>query len=133
MQELARELGLGEAVIFTGGRSDVREIMAACDVFSMPSDEEPFGLVYLEAMAMERPVVALDNGGTPEVVEHEQSGLLSAHQDIPAFAANLVALLRDPDRRARMGARGRERVLTRFSAQRMARDAGDAYEAIVAR
>jgi glycosyltransferase involved in cell wall biosynthesis len=132
MQELARELGLGDAVLFTGGRSDVPAIMAACDVFSMPSDEEPFGLVYLEAMAMERPVVALSNGGTPEVVEHGHTGLLSEHQDVPAFAANAIALLRDPERRARMGANGRERVLTRFSAQRMAADVGNAYQALVA-
>jgi glycosyltransferase involved in cell wall biosynthesis len=133
MQELARELGVLDATIFTGARRDVPAIMDACDVFSMPSDEEPFGLVYLEAMAMERPVVALDNGGTPEVVEHDHSGLLSAHQDIPAFAANIVALLRDPERRARLGKNGRERVSSRFSAERMARDAGDAYRALLAR
>jgi glycosyltransferase involved in cell wall biosynthesis len=132
MQDLARELGVGDAVVFTGARQDVPEIMAACDVFSMPSDEEPFGLVYLEAMAMERPVLAIGNGGTPEVVEHGECGLLSSHLDVPAFAANAVALLGDPVRRARMGANGRARVLNRFSAERMAADAGRTYRTLLA-
>ena len=51
--------------------------MAAADVFAMPSHEEPFGLVFVEAMAMELPVVALADGGTLEVVEHGATGLLS--------------------------------------------------------
>ena len=77
LQVLARELGVADRVVFTGPRSDIPRIMAACDVFTMPSFEEPFGLVFLEAMAMKRPVVSLNNGGTPEVVEHGRSGLLS--------------------------------------------------------
>jgi glycosyltransferase involved in cell wall biosynthesis len=107
--------------------------MAACDVFTMPSLEEPFGLVYLEAMAMQRPVVSLDNGGTPEVVEHGLSGLLSPPRDIDALARNIVLLLRDPALRARMGAHGRSRVLEYFNVGRMAQDAGAAYEAVLAR
>jgi len=133
MKNLARELGVADAAIFTGGRRDVPAIMAACDVFSMPSDEEPFGLVYLEAMAMRKPVVAIGNGGTPEVVEHGHSGLLSAHRDVATFAENVIALLRDPERRARMGESGRERVVRHFSAERMARDAERAYRGLVER
>jgi glycosyltransferase involved in cell wall biosynthesis len=131
LRELARELGVTDRVVFTGPRSDIPQIMAACDVFALPSFEEPFGLVFLEAMAMERPVVSLNNGGTPEVVEHGRSGLLSAAQDIDALADNIVTLLGDPGLRARFGAAGRSRVLEHFTAERMARDAGRAYEAIV--
>ena len=80
---------------------------------------------------MERPVVSLNNGGTPEVVEHGRSGLLSPPHDIDALAANIVTLLADAELRARFGAYGRSRVLASFSAERMARDAGRAYEAIV--
>ncbi len=130
---LARELGVADRVVFTGERSDIPQILAACDVFTMPSFEEPFGLVYLEAMAMQKPVVSLDNGGTPEVVEHGRSGLLSAPGDIGALAAHILALLKDPERRARMGAYGRSRVLGFFNANRMARDAGEAYESVLAR
>lgn len=131
MRELARELGVADAVIFTGGRKDVAQIMAACDVFSLPSDEEPFGLVYLEAMIMGRPVAAIDNGGTPQVVVHGETGFLSPSKDVPAYALNLLTLLRDPELRARFGANGRARVLEHFSAQRMARDAGKIYETML--
>lgn len=132
LKVLASELGLGDRVVFTGERRDIPQIMAACDVYSMPSWEEPFGLVFLEAMAMKKPVVALSDGGTPEVVEHGRSGLLAAHGDIEAFAAHVVALLQDPALRARMGEYGRKRVLEYFNAGRMARDVGAAYEAILA-
>jgi glycosyltransferase involved in cell wall biosynthesis len=133
LKTLAHDLGIEDRVIFTGERSDIPEIMAACDVYTMPSFEEPFGLVYLEAMAMQRPVVSVDNGGTPEVVEHGRSGLLSPYRDVEALAKNIVELHRDPALRARMGAYGRERVLGYFNARRMAHDAGAAYETVLGR
>jgi glycosyltransferase involved in cell wall biosynthesis len=131
LRQLAASLQLTEHVRFTGARSDIPQVMAACDIFSLPSFEEPFGLVFLEAMAMAKPVVAIDNGGTPEVVEHGLSGLLSAPWDIPSLAANILTLARDPEKRARFGAHGRQRVLDYFNAPRMARDAERAYEAIL--
>jgi glycosyltransferase involved in cell wall biosynthesis len=130
---LARDLGVGEHVVFTGPRADIPQIMAACDVFTLPSFEEPFGLVFLEAMAMKRPVIAIDNGGTPEVVEHGLAGLLSPPWDIPALTANLLTLLRDPALRTRMGAYGHRRVGQYFNAQRMAAEATAAYEKILGR
>lgn len=133
LRVLARELEVENHVTFTGARSDVPAIMAAADVFTLPSYEEPFGLVFLEAMAMQRPVVALDNGGTPEVVEHGKTGFLSRPWDVPKLAENILELLRDPELRARMGRAGRERVLAHFSAERMARDAATAYRTILSR
>ena len=88
-------------------RSDIAELLAACDVFALPSFEEPFGLVFAEAMAMKRPVVALANGGTPEVVEHGKCGLLSPPGDIDALAANLIRLLDNPELRTQFGEHGR--------------------------
>jgi glycosyltransferase involved in cell wall biosynthesis len=131
LKALAQSLGVIEHVRFTGGRSDVPNVMAACDVFTMPSFEEPFGLVFLEAMAMRKPVVGIDNGGTPEVVEQGRSGLLSPPWDIPALAANIIRLLEDRGLREGMGAYGRSRVLDFFNAQRMASEAGAAYERIL--
>jgi glycosyltransferase involved in cell wall biosynthesis len=131
LEQLAASLGVAEHVVFTGARSDVPRVMAACDVFTLPSFEEPFGLVFLEAMAMGKPVVAVDNGGTPEVVEHGRAGLLSPPYDIPALAKNIVTLVRDPELRARFGAYGKKRVHEYFNAPRMARDAEAAYEAIL--
>jgi len=127
LKERARELGLGENVLFTGQRSDVASLLAACDVFSLPSFEEPFGLVFAEAMAMKRPVVALNNGGTREVVDHNKCGLLSAPGDVDALAANLLRLLENPALRAQFGEYGRARVERHFTPQRMASDFAALY------
>jgi glycosyltransferase involved in cell wall biosynthesis len=131
LKALAEQLGVSEAVLFTGPRKDVARVMAACDVFTLPSFEEPFGLVFLEAMAMKRPIVGIDNGGTPEVVEHGKSGLLSAPWDIPALAENIGKLVADAELRRRFGEHGRERVVSFFNLQRMADEAAQAYEAVL--
>lgn len=129
---LAAELGVDRHVVFTGRRSDIGALMAAADIYAMPSFLEPFGLVYLEAMAMELPIVALNNGGTPEVVDHGGSGLLSSHGDLTGFADNLLTLVRDPPRRSLMGRRGRRRVEAKFTIERMARDTGSVYRLLAA-
>jgi L-malate glycosyltransferase len=130
LAEVAAGLGLTDQVLFLGRRSDVPRLMAAADVFAMPSFDEPFGLVYLEAMAMERPVVALTNGGTPEVVVDGVTGLLSEPGDMEALAGNLVRLLRDPSLRKQMGGHGRRRVEEHFTADRMAADAAQVYRLV---
>lgn len=127
LQRLVTELGLDDHVVFTGRRGDVAALMAAADIFAMPSMFEPFGLVYLEAMAMQRPVVALDNGGTPEVVDHGVTGLLSPAHDIAAFATNLLTLIDDAELRATMGRAGRVLVEHHFTRQRLAADMGRLY------
>jgi glycosyltransferase involved in cell wall biosynthesis len=128
LEQLARELGVSDDVSFVGQRRDVPQLLAACDVFVLPSYEEPFGLVYAEAMAMKRPVVGLTNGGTPEVVEHGRSGLLSEPHDVDGLARNLVTLLRDPELRARLGEYGRSDVERRFHPGRLASDFARVYE-----
>lgn len=131
LRERAQALGIGDRVIFTGPRRDVERILAACDVFAMPSHEEPFGMVYLEAMAMARPVVALRSGGVPEVVADGKTGLLAEDGDVPALAACLRKLLADPDLRSRCGAAGLERVRSEFTPQRMAGQMAAIYQELV--
>jgi glycosyltransferase involved in cell wall biosynthesis len=127
LADLASRLQVDDAVEFLGRRDDVTSLMAASDIYAMPSFEEPFGLVFAEAMAMELPVVALDSGGTPEVVAHGTTGLLSQPDDAEALARNLLTLVRDPALRARMGAAGRGRVEEKFTIDRMACEVGRVY------
>jgi glycosyltransferase involved in cell wall biosynthesis len=124
---LATELGVSEKVVFTGHRRDVPALMAAADIYAMPSQLEPFGLVYLEAMAMELPVIALNRGGTPEVVENGSDGLLSDPGDAQSLADNLLTCVKEPQRRAEMGRHGRHRAETRFTIGRMARGCEAVY------
>ena len=132
LKALVRELGVEDQVLFPGFRRDVPRLLAAADIFGMPSFHEPFGLVFLEAMAMKKPVVALDSGGAPEVVEHGKSGLLSQPGDVEGLAANIVTLIRDPALRARMGEYGRCQVQTRFTPRRMAEDTERVYAKVLA-
>jgi glycosyltransferase involved in cell wall biosynthesis len=125
--------GLEQRVIFTGQRRDVPEILAAADVFTLPSVGEPFGLASVEAMAMEKPVVSVRAGGTPEVVEEDKAGLLGAPDDVEQLAANLLALIDDPERRRQLGKYGRRRVFEHFTAQRMADDVESVYRFVATR
>jgi glycosyltransferase involved in cell wall biosynthesis len=131
LKQLTQELDLADQIIFTGFRRDVPQIMSACDIYSMPSFEEPFGVVYLEAMAMRKPVIALDNGGAREIVEHGKSGLLSLPQDIEHLARNIETLINDPDLRKQMGSYGRRQVEERFTPQAMSRDAEQVYRKVI--
>jgi glycosyltransferase involved in cell wall biosynthesis len=109
----------------------VPDIMAACDIFAMPSFEEPFGMVFFEAMALEKPVVALDNGGTREVVANGETGLLSPPGAVEELAANIVRLIRDPDLRRAMGVAGRRRALEQFDPASMTRPTERLYRRLV--
>lgn len=128
LRQLADELDLRDNVIFTGWRSDVRDLMTASDIYVMPSFEEPFGMVFTEAMALRRPVVALDNGGTREVVENGKSGLLSEPGAIDELAANIVRLLGDEVLRREMGEVGHDRVMSYLNSVRMADEMATIYD-----
>lgn len=113
--ELARELGVGDRVTAVGEREDARPWFALSDLFLFPSAGESFGLAAAEAMACEVPVIGARAGGLPEVVEEGESGLLFPIGDCEAMAGGALRLLADEERRAAMGARGRRRMIERFS------------------
>lgn len=133
LKELTYELGLTEQVIFSGTRGDVQHILAASDLFAMPAVDEGFGLAFLEAMAMKKPVIALDSGGAPEVVEHGKAGLLSEPGNILQLAENIQTLLENAELRLQMGEYGRKRAEEYFNAQRMANDVEQIYQDILSR
>jgi len=118
LQRLARDAGIAGAVIFAGYRADARQLLPAFDAYLNSSLYEGVSLTLLEAMAASRAVIATHVGGTPEVVTAE-TGLLVPARSPEAFADAMLALRRSPERRAAFGIRGRERVETLFSVQRM--------------
>ncbi len=133
LEVLIRELGIEENVIFTGFRTDVPQLMGAMDIYAMPSYHEPLGVVYLEAMALRKPVVALRSGGVPEVVVDGETGFLTPPGDVPALTEALLALLRDPALRQRFGAAGRRRLETELTPQRMCDEMVEIYSATLNR
>ncbi len=123
----AAGLGLAGKVVFTGWRDDVADVMNALDVLVLPSENEPFGRVVIEAMACETPVVAFRRGGPAEIIEHERTGLLVEPFDVGAMADAVTALLGDRDRAAEMGRAGRQVVRERFSADACAENVQQLY------
>jgi len=128
-------------------RVDVIQLLTHATVFVCPSVYEPFGLVNLEAMACEAPVVASAVGGIPEIVVGGETGLLVPFEpgdagaggpaDPAAFAEGLAVavnhLLGDPGRAAAMGRAGRARVIQEFSWERVAARTADLYAHVLAR
>jgi glycosyltransferase involved in cell wall biosynthesis len=104
------ELGVAERVRFLGRRPDVPQLLAACDVFALPSLYEGSSLAVLEAMAAGIPIVSSAIGGTEELIEDGRSGLLVPPGDAPALAAAMRRLLEDPQLREDFAGRARERV-----------------------
>jgi glycosyltransferase involved in cell wall biosynthesis len=112
LEELARNRGLSHRVIFKGVVSDEEliELYEGCDVFLMPSSQEGFGIVFLEAMAFKKPVIGGNHGGTPEVILDNETGFLVEHGDVDSLADRIATLLSDPELCKRMGEAGRRRV-----------------------
>lgn len=119
LQALADELGIRDAITFTGNRSDIADLLAAMDLFVLSSHWEGLPIAALEAMAAGLPVVATAVGGTPGVVLDGKTGLLVPPSDPPALAGALQQLLSDPQQARTMGQAGRRRVEEQYTQQRM--------------
>jgi len=126
LKALAARLGVAPSTRFIGAvpGDDLPLYYSLADVFVMPSrstppDVEGFGIVFLEAAACERAVVAARAGGIPDAVADGVSGLLVRPDDPAALATAITGLFQDPGRRAELGRRGRERVLAEFTWERV--------------
>lgn len=121
LEALAGELGIAARVAFLGSRSDIPELLAACDVFALPSLYEGSSLAVLEAMGARRAVVSSAIGGTDELIDDGESGLLVPPGDAAALAAALRRLLGDGELRAGLAHRARERVERDLTPEAMTR------------
>ncbi len=120
LETLVGELGLADAVEFTGHSSDVRHLLNECDVLVLPSRWEGFGFVLVEAMLLEMPTVAFDLPAAREVILDGTTGLLVPQDDIDALAGALGAILATPGRARTLGMAGRMRALSQFTLDRAA-------------
>jgi glycosyltransferase involved in cell wall biosynthesis len=130
LETLAAGLKIGPSVIFAGYRTDATEILAAADLFVLPSLSEPAGLALLEAMCLEIPVIATGAGGPLEIVCDGESGLLAPPADAPALAACVISLLQSMELRRRLGGNGCARFLAFYTAAQMARATACLYQRI---
>ncbi|WP_437587717.1 glycosyltransferase [Sorangium sp. So ce1000] len=130
---LARELRVSDRVLFAGERHDVPALLAALDVFALPSLSEGLPLALLEAMAAGLPAVATDVGGVSTALVDRETGFLVPSDEVAPLAARLSELHADPGRAAKMGRRGRVLALRRYSAVRMAERYMDLYALLLLR
>lgn len=100
-------------------------------VFIHPSEIEAFGIVLLEAMASELPIVASKVGGIPEVVENNVNGYLIERGDYNELASKVIALLTTPEMASRLGKEGKRIVKERFTIERMIKDIENAYSKLI--
>ena len=125
-------LNLGGSIRFLGHRDDVPDLMAAMDVFVLPSLNEGMGRVLLEAGAAGVPAVATAVGGVPDIVADGKTGLLVPPRDAAAIAKAVIDLAGDAERRARMGEAGRAFVVPDYSLETMVRQIESLYKKLAA-
>lgn len=128
LRRLAADLGVAQSVVFAGYQGHTRPYYELMDVFSLASAHEAFGLVLVEAMFAERPVVATRVGGIPAVVNHGETGFLVPPMAPQELADRLLRLLHDPALRRSMGMRGLTRARKEFSAERYVREFDELYQ-----
>jgi len=121
----------GDRVAFLGEREDVSRLLRGLSVLVNSSRQEPLGRVILEALALARPVVATDTGGTAEIVTHGETGLLVPVGDPEAVSSAILSLLRDPEKATEMGQRGRERILRDFTPEASAKGIMEVYRDVL--
>jgi len=124
---LANTHGVAGEVLFVGKQSNMTQLLSISDILLLPSDLESFGLVALEAMACEVPVIATRVGGVPEVVRHGVDGFLYDVGDVSSMAEGCLAILDNPQLRSDLGQAARDRARRNFCASTIVLQYEDLY------
>jgi glycosyltransferase involved in cell wall biosynthesis/protein-tyrosine-phosphatase len=133
LEALAAQLGISRQVLFAGARDDIYDLIAAMDIFVLPSLSEGVPMALLEAMALGTPVVATAVGGVPEMVTNRATGLLVPPRDERALADACLELALNRPRALRLADRARRSVEEEFSRDANGRAVVDAYHSIAGR
>lgn len=124
--------GLQETVVLAGYREDVPALLAAFDIFAHASVEpEPFGRVIIEAMAMQKPIVATNSGGPVEIIEHNRSGLLVPMGESKAMAEAILFYLDNPSEAKRIATAAQERFYENFTSEKMVQGVEKVYREVL--
>lgn len=134
LERLAGELGVSPRVRWHGSQPQDALVgfYRSATALIVPSADEGLGLVAVEAMLCDTPVVAFESGGLPDVVQHDLTGLLVRERSPDALASAITQLLARPDRGQALGAAGRMHALSTFAPESVARRYIDIYRAAIA-
>ena len=135
LRELAQRLGVGDRVRWHGQltQSELTPLYQRAAAIVLPSVDEGLGLVAVEALLCETPVIAFDSGGLPDVIQHEKTGLLVKPGDRAALAATIDDLLARDGRGGELGRAGRLYALSAFAPESAARRYAEIYHQVLGR
>lgn len=131
LQHLTADLNIVDFVRFLGLRVDVPEVLATCDLFALPSIQEGFPMVILEALAAGKAVIASEVGAIPDAIRHGSTGVLVPPGDADALADALCFLIEDQGARQRLGQNGRKFVREAYDFERTVGRYDDLYHKIL--
>lgn len=132
LQQLANDLDVRGKVRFLGHVENIPALLRDVDMLLHTTEWEPFGRVFIEAMAARKPVVAFDCGGPAEIVVNGETGVLVPPGKLEEMAQAVCRLLDDPLLRQRMGKAGRNRVEQHFTLEKHCREVEDIYDQVLA-
>ncbi len=123
------QLGAGKYILLLGhvDHDELLAILKSCDIYVMPSRTEGTPVALLEAMALEKPIVASDVGGIPELVTHQEQALLVKNGSVEALKNALLRIAGDAELASRLGLNARERVFTNFTLSRQFESTKESY------
>lgn len=127
LEQLKVKLGIKENVILTGARTDANDLMAMFNLFVLPSLWEGLPNVLLEAMACEKPIIATNVGGVPELIENEKSGILVEPKDPNSLAKAIIELIKNKEKSKIVSQQARKRV-EKFSLDKMVKEIEKIYD-----
>jgi len=131
LKSLSQELELGKNIIFTGFRSDIKEILSAVDLLVVPSLLEGFPMVTLEAMAMAKPIVATNIDGITEQITDGVDGILVPPKNPSVLAKAVLRVLNDKELAKTMGVAARKKVEQYFSVEKMVAKTEQVYSSLL--
>lgn len=132
LSEEIKSYDLQRNVFLLGARSDIATILGCINVFLLPSLNEGFGMVLIEAMAARKPVIATNVGGVPEVIINGTTGILVPPEDPEAFSSAIIKLYNNPEMSLEMGLAGYKRAKKLFNIETTVHELEELYEALIA-
>ncbi|MCK5215603.1 MAG: glycosyltransferase [Candidatus Omnitrophica bacterium] len=131
LKVLAERLRISSRVIFTGERRDIPQLLGVMNAFILTSMSEGFPLSILEAMAAKLPIIATRVGGVPEVVGHNQTGLICEKGNIEEISEAILFMANNQSDAAKMGARGYQRVKNNYNVENMKDEYEEVYSGVM--
>lgn len=131
LKQMVRDLSLNDCIQFLPIVNQTSEILSLFDIFAMPSRQEGLGLSIMEAQASGVPVVASNVGGIPTLIQHNVTGILVPKENPEMLAEALIELIKDKDKRLRLGEAGRRFIAENYSSERMVQETIQFYQSVL--